>query len=297
MQQIIIDEEFRSLLPALDRNTYALLEESLLEHGCRDALVTWNGILIDGYNRYRICTEHDIPFNTVSMEFASREEVLIWIISNQISRRNLTAMQLSHYRGLHYRTDKKIQGTYDRNVSQIEKGHNDPFQSSTAGRLSGQYRVSPKTIKRDAKVSETLDIIGEASPEAKRKILSGEISIDKKVLEALSSAPKEDIHEFAARIEDGTYEKKRPVTGDSEGNTWVGTTADSGAWITTPIGPPREDGNPGFDRMRPFETAIAKITDELLFEIRKTTSPNDTAELKTALRSYISMLEDLYRQL
>ena len=47
---IVIDEEFRQLLPALDAETYRLLEENLLLHGCRDPLVLWEDILIDGYN-------------------------------------------------------------------------------------------------------------------------------------------------------------------------------------------------------------------------------------------------------
>ena len=95
MQEIIIDEEFRSLLPALDKETYRLLEENIIQNGCRDALVLWEGILIDGYNRYRICTEHEIPFNTIEKAFGAREEALIWIVSNQISRRNLLPIQLS----------------------------------------------------------------------------------------------------------------------------------------------------------------------------------------------------------
>ncbi|MDR2571688.1 MAG: hypothetical protein LBD23_15535 [Oscillospiraceae bacterium] len=89
MQNIIIDEEFESLLPKLDETTFETLENNLLEYGARDALVLWNDILIDGYNRYKICTKHNIPFNTVDMEFNSREEVLMWISNNQIARRNL----------------------------------------------------------------------------------------------------------------------------------------------------------------------------------------------------------------
>ena len=77
MREIIIDEEFMSLLPALDEETFRLLEENILEHGCRDPLVLWNGILIDGYNRYKILTYHDLDFNTVEMEFNNREEVKI----------------------------------------------------------------------------------------------------------------------------------------------------------------------------------------------------------------------------
>jgi len=107
MQEIIIDEEFKALLPTLDQTTFKLLEENIIENGCRDPLVLWDGVLIDGHNRYEICTQHFIPFATVDKEFASREDALIWIISTQVSRRNLSPMQLSYYRGLHYRAEKK----------------------------------------------------------------------------------------------------------------------------------------------------------------------------------------------
>ena len=135
MQEVVIDEEFRVLLPPLDEETFRLLEESILQHGCRDPLVLWNGILIDGYNRYKICNHHSITFTTVDMEFDSREEVLIWIISNQVSRRNLTPIQLSHFRGLHYIAEKKIQGSNNQFSQKSEKAQNVPFYSgSTANR-------------------------------------------------------------------------------------------------------------------------------------------------------------------
>ena len=86
MQNVVIDDEFERLLPKLDEKTYTSLEANLLENGCRDSLVLWNGILIDGHNRYGICTKHNIPFNTVSKEFETREEVLIWIITTQVSQ-------------------------------------------------------------------------------------------------------------------------------------------------------------------------------------------------------------------
>jgi len=38
----------------------------------------------------------------------NRESALIWIIKNQVERRNLTPLQLSYYRGLHYKMDKKL---------------------------------------------------------------------------------------------------------------------------------------------------------------------------------------------
>ena len=89
---LIIGPEFKALIPPLSPDERTGLEKSIREEGCRDALVVWKGhnILVDGHNRYEICTAHGKPFETVEMEFASRDDVMVWIIDNQFSRRNLT---------------------------------------------------------------------------------------------------------------------------------------------------------------------------------------------------------------
>lgn len=92
---IRIDEEFKNLIPALSADERNGLEESLLKEGCRDALVLWGDILIDGHNRYEICTKHNIPYKTIQREFANRDDVIIWIIKNQFGRRNLPAYERS----------------------------------------------------------------------------------------------------------------------------------------------------------------------------------------------------------
>ena len=110
---------------------------------CRDSIVLWGDILIDGHNRYEICTNRNIPFNTINKDFDTREEALIWIISTQVSRRNLSPIQLSHFRGLHYMADKKMQGGNRRNSTEV-------LPESTANRLATKYRVSscPRPRKR-----------------------------------------------------------------------------------------------------------------------------------------------------
>lgn len=89
-EMIKIDKELSGLIPPLREDEYRLLESSILKEGCRDALIVWGEVLIDGHNRYRICTEHNIPYQTVQKEFATREEVVMWMLTNQLSRRNLS---------------------------------------------------------------------------------------------------------------------------------------------------------------------------------------------------------------
>lgn len=88
---LIIDEEFKNLIPPLSDVERKGLEDSILKEGCRDAIITWHGVIVDGHNRYSICTKHNIPFKTLEKDFKSREAVIEWIILNQFGRRNLPA--------------------------------------------------------------------------------------------------------------------------------------------------------------------------------------------------------------
>jgi N6-adenosine-specific RNA methylase IME4 len=166
-----IDSEFKNLIPPLTTEEYAGLEQSIIAEGCRDALVTWNGTLIDGHNRYEICTRHGIPYNTSEKAFDSREDAMLWIIDNQFSRRNLPVYE----RGVLALKKKNII------AKQAEKRmlagkKTDPNQNSDKGstykKLADMAGVSHDTIYK-------IERIEKQAPELlKEKIKSGEVSIN-----------------------------------------------------------------------------------------------------------------------
>ena len=85
-----IKQEFKNLIPPLNEAEYSELESSILAEGCREPLIVWNNVLVDGHNRYEICTKHNIPFETKSINFSDDDEAMVWIITNQLGRRNIT---------------------------------------------------------------------------------------------------------------------------------------------------------------------------------------------------------------
>ena len=89
-EHLKIDEEFRTIIPPLTAEEYGNLERSLRMEGCRDAIRVWNGVIVDGHNRYEICRRWNIPYNVIQISFTSREAAISWICLNQLSRRNLT---------------------------------------------------------------------------------------------------------------------------------------------------------------------------------------------------------------
>ena len=93
MARVIVDPELNRLIPALAPQERAQLEASLLAAGCRDALVLWDGTLLDGHNRYEICERLGLPYDTVEVDLDDRDEAKVWIINNQLGRRNLQPFQ------------------------------------------------------------------------------------------------------------------------------------------------------------------------------------------------------------
>ena len=270
MVEIILDEKFQSLLPSLDAETYRMLEESILEHGCLTPLVVWNRVLIDGYNRYRICTEHNIPFTTVSKDFHVRDEALIWMIENQIARRNLTPIQLSRFRGIHYRADRRLHGDSSRFTQKSEESQNGASMGSTANRLSELYGVSRDTIFRDVRVADAFEVMDVVSPEAVRMVLSNEVSINRGKLESLASGTKEQVEAVTEAILNGTYNRRAPLSAED-----------------------RDPSEIFHAELRKLDSIIKKMSGNVSSALQGNKT-DSFSELKSTLRSCISTLESFY---
>ena len=87
---IKINEELKKLIPPLQPEEYAQLEKSIISEGCRDAIIIWQGVIIDGHNRYEICQKNTIGYNVTEKEFNNIDDVKVWMIDNQKGRRNLS---------------------------------------------------------------------------------------------------------------------------------------------------------------------------------------------------------------
>ena len=88
-EPVTIDPEFQSLIPPLTPDEFQQLKENCIRDGIQDSLKVWNGILIDGHNRFKISEDYDLNYRIEEMEFPDRETVRQWIIANQLGRRNV----------------------------------------------------------------------------------------------------------------------------------------------------------------------------------------------------------------
>jgi N6-adenosine-specific RNA methylase IME4 len=178
-------KELEALIPPLTSEEFKQLERNILEEGIRDPLVTWNGILVDGHNRYRIAQEHDINYVTVEKEFTDINAVKVWMINNQFGRRNL----ISYVRTVLALRLKEIYSIIAKE-NQIRKpdfvpqtfGEQKNKENETNYKIGKIADVSSETIRKVEKIEAT------ASPEIKAKASTGQISIN----EAYKEIKKEE---------------------------------------------------------------------------------------------------------
>jgi len=93
--ELKIDKEFYALLPMSTPQELQNLEDSILEEGVCEAVTAMpDGSIVDGMSRFIICRNNNLaPPPHVVKDFASRHDAILWILRNQLGRRNLIDAQ------------------------------------------------------------------------------------------------------------------------------------------------------------------------------------------------------------
>ena len=106
--ELRIDPEFESRIPPLTDDEFSQLEENILADGVViNPIIVWNGVIVDGHNRFRILEQYPhIKYTIHEKSFDDRYAVLAWICKNQLGRRNLTPSQKKYLVGKQYEAEK-----------------------------------------------------------------------------------------------------------------------------------------------------------------------------------------------
>ena len=178
--------EFSGLIPPLSPEELETLEENILSEGkCREAVLTWKGDIIDGHNRFDICAKNGVTFEVREMGFETKEDAKIWVLENQLNRRNLTEaarIQLTEKKaGLLKDKARERQSLAGGNKKPPKHGL-EPLLSIWS-KLEGQPVNVRRSIARDAGVSEgTLhnftQVRERGGPELLERVVKGEITIN-----------------------------------------------------------------------------------------------------------------------
>ena len=174
MYELKINETLSHLMPPLSAEEESLLTESLLDNGCREPLVVWNGTLVDGHARYRVCRKYGIPFTYIEMKFESENAVVLWSIRNQIGRRNLTPFQRCE---MVIPYEKELMAEAEKRRRERISIYRKTGKSGATGIRTGDILANMAGVSRGT-LWKAQVIIEVGDEETKRRVRNGEISIN-----------------------------------------------------------------------------------------------------------------------
>lgn len=207
-----IDTALKRLIQPLSEEGLQQLEQNIIRDGCREPLIVWNNTILDGHNRYEICTRRRIPFMIQRVYLKNREEAIVWICVNQLSNRNITDETRKYLIGKRYEMEKILgahnaagMNRYTKKEVRAKIQPEPPFgitAGQTRERLGEEYNISHASILNYEKYAQALDSLMRVTPALVPKILSGNIKISLENAIELSQLASQDIKHLNQLISD-----------------------------------------------------------------------------------------------
>ena len=210
---LAIDPEFASKIPPLREEELKQLEENILADGVViNPLIIWDGVIVDGHNRYRILQQYpEIQFNTYEKAFSNRYEAIAWICKNQLGRRNLTPEQRKYLIGKQYEAEKQSNGGDRKSSMKKSVGQNDQLieRKHTRRRIADENNVNESFVRRAESFANGVDAAEAVEPGIKQSILSGTLKVTNQDVSAIAKAPPEERPALVQQLRQ-TKEPERP---------------------------------------------------------------------------------------
>ena len=166
-----VDPEFQGKIPPLTFEELNQLEANILRDGrIINPIIVWEGLIVDGHNRFIIAKKHpEIPYTVHETEFANRYE------ANGGDRKSAVAK------------------------SGCQIGNLIPT-SKTCQKVAKENGVGMRTVFRAEEFAKGVDAAEEAVPGTRQKVLSGEVKPTAAEIASVARAPPEERPALVAEI-------------------------------------------------------------------------------------------------
>ena len=273
---IVVNEELKAYIEPLTPDEHDALERSILTEGCRDALVLWGDVLVDGHNRYGICQKHGLPFQTVqNPRFQSMEDVHLWMIDQHLGRRSVSDFQrgVLALRKREIMAERKARAATATETAEATPAADVP--EAAAALPAPDPLSSREAIAKAARLSSSQVVMIEkiqkqAAPELVAAVKSGTISIN--AAAAVATLPAEEQVAAAVAGKDELKQAAKRVRELNKRKPREEAPSDDKAHAETAAG---AEGNT--DELRALRQRVAELTAENT-ELRR-----QVAQLQAAL--------------
>src|SRR6185503_6340716 len=205
--------------PPLADDEIDALERQVTQHGILAPLVVWQGVLVDGHNRFRLARRHRLRFDVREVLLLDRASVVAWICDQALARRSLTPLAAAYLRGKRYETAKRDSAStrFEPDARRGQSDHAAGF-TRTDERLSKEIGVGARTIRRDAEFARDLDLlVVRMGVELRNEILGRKLQMTRRDVHLVVERALVDVGEVRRFADDARLKRRRApraVTGE-----------------------------------------------------------------------------------
>ena len=203
-EELKTEQIFERMTVPFNKAEWKALEKSLLSEGCIYPIITWNGVILDGHKRYRICRLEEIDFGIKEMHFSSLEDAVLWVCrkrTHHLSKSRLIYKYLVgkwYTAGIIINRRKEFSFPEENMLSDGDTGKKKYRTSIEMGRELGHNHATIEQFKR---IMIALDAIALKDPELFDLLMLGEYKASYEKIQEMSGRSQRHLQEERRRFQ------------------------------------------------------------------------------------------------
>ena len=200
-KELRIHKLLSSLIQPLSKKDDEDLALDLIEYGCKEPILTWNGYILDGHRRYQICRHYGIPYQVEKVHLINLPDAVSYVCREQLNRNDLTYERRRYLIGKWYQAQREL-AVLDVKAGTCA-GESVKLASAAHARgvkIANALGLTLGGVNKYRVYQQSLDAILAAAPPLGRQILSGNVRLSHENARFLGEQPPAKIRSIAKMV-------------------------------------------------------------------------------------------------
>ena len=191
---------FERLIVPISNTRENELAASLIREGCREPIAVWNGVILDGHKRYRICEMEHIEYSIQEVACSTEEEAVIWVCRRRTADLPTGSQAFRYLMGKWYLCEVLINRSVKRPRAPIEGSYYERRGNRTSILMSKEVGIHHSTLEKYGSAATALDVLSQTEPELLEAVMTGSLFLSQRELIDLSRLDEKNQHDEIRKL-------------------------------------------------------------------------------------------------
>ena len=198
--KLTISPVFEKLTIPIQDKEETKLAASLIREGCREPIAVWNGMILDGHKRYRICTLEHIEFTVQEIDCKTEEEAVIWVCRRRTASMPTGSQAFRYLMGKWYLCEVMINRSVKKPRAPKDGSYYERRGNRTSIQMSKEVGIHHSTLEKYGSAATALDVLIQTEPDLLEAVMTGTLFLSQREMLDLSRMDEKSRHDEIRKI-------------------------------------------------------------------------------------------------